>query len=75
MARRCMISGKETVAGHKVSHSQIKTKRTFKSNVQTKRLLNPVTGKMVKVNLSVYALRILRKWDREGKLYDLSLAK
>jgi large subunit ribosomal protein L28 len=75
MARRCMISGKETVSGHKVSHSQIKTKRTFKSNIQTKNLMNPATGRMMKVKLSVYALRILRKWDREGKMYDLSLAK
>ena len=75
MARRCMISGKETVSGHSVSHSQIKTKRTFKSNIQTKKLLNPATGEMVKIKLSVYALRILRKWQKEGIMYDLRQVK
>lgn len=75
MARRCVISGKETVSGHKVSHSQVKTKRTFKANIQTKKMHNPATGEMVKVKLSVYALRVLRKWQREGRVYDLRQVK
>lgn len=75
MARRCVVSGKETVSGHKVSHSQIKTKRTFKANIQSKKVLNPATGRMVKVKLSVYGLRVLRKWQKEGKMYDLDQVK
>ncbi len=71
MARRCKITGKGTVSGHKVSHSQVKTKRTFRPNIQSKNLINPVTGVKMKIRLAVSTLRMLRKWDREGKKYDL----
>ena len=71
MARVCQITGKRTVAGNNVSHSQRKTKRTFKANVHNRTLLNPATGTMMRVKLSTAALRTLAKWDREGKKYDL----
>ncbi len=71
MARRCKITGKGTISGNKVSHSQVKTKRTFRSNIQSKNLINPVTGEKMKVKLAVSTLRMLRKWDNEGKKYDL----
>lgn len=71
MARRCKITGKETVSGHKVSHSQVKTKRTFRPNIQSKNLINPATGQKMKVKLAVSTLRMLRKWQNEGKKYDL----
>ncbi|MBS4030944.1 MAG: 50S ribosomal protein L28 [Clostridiales bacterium] len=34
MARRCTICGKGTETGNAVSHSNIKTRRTWKANVQ-----------------------------------------
>lgn len=71
MARRCNITGKGTISGHNVSHSQVKTNRTFKANIQSKNLINPATGEKTKVKLAVSTLRMLRKWDREGKKYDL----
>ncbi len=71
MARVCEITGKKTVSGHNVSHSQRKTKRTFKANVHRRTLLNPATGTLMRVKLSTAALRTLAKWDREGKKYDL----
>jgi len=37
MARVCEITGKKVITGNKVSHSNIKTKRTFKPNLQTKK--------------------------------------
>ncbi|MDP4151254.1 MAG: 50S ribosomal protein L28, partial [Bacteroidota bacterium] len=37
MARVCQITGKSPVSGHSVSHSNIKTKRRFLPNLQTKR--------------------------------------
>jgi len=42
-----------------------------KPNLQTKRLLNPATGKMVKVKISARGLKTLAKWRKEGKKYDL----
>ncbi len=71
MSRICEITGKGSMTGHKVSHSQVKTKRKFKLNLQKKNLINPVTGKKMSVRLSNAALRTLKKWQREGKKYDL----
>lgn len=71
MSRTCEITGKGTAVGHKVSHSQVKTKRTFKINLQKRKLINPATGEKMSVRLSNAALRTLKKWQREGKKYDL----
>lgn len=71
MARRCAITGKGTISGNKVSHSQVKTNRKFKSNIQKKTLINPATGQKMKIKLSVSTLRILRKWQAQGRKFDL----
>lgn len=71
MARVCQITGKGTVSGHNVSHAQNKTKRTFKANLQWKNLMNPATGQMMRVRLAASALRTIKKWQAEGKKYDL----
>ena len=34
MARQCDICGKQAQVGHRVSHSNIKTKRLFRPNLQ-----------------------------------------
>ena len=39
--------------------------------LEKRRLKNPTTGKMVRVLVSNRGLRILKKWDKEGKAYDL----
>ena len=71
MSRTCQITGKNSASGHKVSHSQVKTKRKFKVNLQKKNLINPATGQKMTVRLSASAIRTLNKWQREGKVYDL----
>ncbi|XLQ19952.1 MAG: 50S ribosomal protein L28 [Candidatus Moraniibacteriota bacterium] len=71
MSRTCQITGKSSISGHKVSHSQVKTKRKFKVNLQKKNLINPATGLKMTVRLSTSAIRTLNKWQREGKKYDL----
>ena len=71
MSRTCEITGKGTATGNNVSHSQRKTRRTFKINLQKRNLINPVTGIKMSVKLSTSALRTLKKWQSEGKQYDL----
>ena len=71
MSRKCEITGKSSATGHKVSHSQVKTKRKFRVNLQKKNLINPATGEKMSVRLSTSALRTLKKWQKEGKKYDL----
>ena len=71
MSKRCQISGKKRIRGYNVSHSKVHTKRSFNTNLQKRRLLNPATGEMTTIKLTAGALRTLQKWDLEGKKYDL----
>jgi len=71
MSKVCQITGKKRTIGCSVSHSKRQTKRPVYPNLQTKRLLNPATGLMMKVKLSVSALKTLVKWQKQGKVYDL----
>lgn len=72
MSKSCIVTGKKTTVGFNVSHSNQKTKKKLYPNLQKKRLLNPATGRMVTVTISTRGLRTLKKWDREGKSYDLT---
>ena len=75
MSKSCLITGKKTTVGMHVSHSKRRVKRKLFANLQTRRLLNPATGRMVMVTISNRGLRTLKKWDREGKKYDLVALK
>ncbi len=75
MGKSCIVTGKKTVTGNRVSHANNKTKRRLKANLQKKRLLNPATGRIVTVTISARGMRTLKKWDREGKTYDLTKLK
>jgi large subunit ribosomal protein L28 len=59
MTRACQITGKRPRSGNKVSHSQRHTKRTFTPNVKKKKIM--IDGKLVKMKLSMRALRTLEK--------------
>ncbi|MBI4714286.1 50S ribosomal protein L28 [Candidatus Uhrbacteria bacterium] len=75
MSKSCLITGKKTTVGMHVSHSKRRVRRKLFANLQTRRLLNPATGRMVMVTISNRGLRTLKKWDREGKKYDLAALK
>lgn len=47
--------------GHRVSHSNIKTKVRLFTNIQTKRIFVPSLKKFVRVKLSTEALRTINK--------------
>lgn len=61
MARKCKISGKKPLAGHKISKSNHKTKRWQKPNLQYKKICNPESGHEVRVRMSTSALRSISK--------------
>jgi large subunit ribosomal protein L28 len=61
MARVCQLTGKVPVTGNKVSHSNIKTKRRFLPNLQTKRFFLAEEGKWVTLKLSTEAIRTINK--------------
>ena len=61
MARVCQLTGKVPVTGNKVSHSNIKTKRRFLPNLQTKRFYLAEEDKWVTLKLSTEGIRTVNK--------------
>ena len=61
MARVCQVTGKTPMGGHKVSHSNIKTKRRFLPNLQTKRFFFAEENKWVTLKVSTEAIRTINK--------------
>ena len=55
MAKYCEICGKGTMSGMNVSHSHLKTKRTWKPNIQRVRAI--VDGEAKRVNVCTRCLR------------------
>lgn len=49
------------ISGHNVSHSNIKTKRTFEPNLQTKKFFVPESGKWITLRVSANGLRTINK--------------
>src|SRR5438094_483896 len=65
MSRRCELTGKAAQVGHKVSHSNIKTKRRFLPNLLHVTLISDALGRSVKLRVSAHALRTI---DHRGGL-------
>jgi large subunit ribosomal protein L28 len=61
MARVCQVTGKRPITGNKVSHSNIKTKRRFLPNLQTKRFFLAEEDRWVTLKLSSDAIRTINK--------------
>ena len=61
MSRICEITGKKVMVGNRVSHSNIKTKRKFYPNLQTKRFYIPEEDKWITLKVSADGLRTINK--------------
>ncbi|NNV56273.1 50S ribosomal protein L28 [Limnovirga soli] len=61
MARVCQITGKKPITGNSVSHSNIKTKRRFLPNLQTKRFFFAEEDRWVTLKVSTEAIRTINK--------------
>jgi large subunit ribosomal protein L28 len=61
MARVCQVTGKVPVTGNKVSHSNIKTKRRFLPNLQTKRFFLAEEDKWIVLKLTTDGIRTINK--------------
>jgi len=67
MARMCAKTGKKTSFGNTRSHSLRHTRRTFRPNLQKKRVFDSKTGKFVTMKVSTAYLRTLAKRLSQGK--------
>jgi len=71
MARVCQLTGKKPMVGHTVSHSNIKTKRRFLPNLQTKRFFFAEEDRWVTLKLSGEAIRTVNKNGLASVVKDL----
>jgi len=65
MSRRCELTAKGPQVGHKVSHSNIKTKRRFLPNLCNVTLISDALGRSVRLRISTNALKSI---DHRGGL-------
>jgi large subunit ribosomal protein L28 len=61
MSKVCVLTGKKVIGGNSVSHSNIKTKRKFYPNLQTKKFYIPETGEWITLKVSTSALKTINK--------------
>ncbi|MCW3111760.1 MAG: ribosomal protein, partial [Segetibacter sp.] len=61
MARVCQVTGKKPIVGNTVSHSNIKTKRRFLPNLQTKRFYFVEEDRWITLKVSSEAIRTINK--------------
>lgn len=65
MSRKCDLTGKSALVGHKVSHSNRKTKRRFLPNLVNVTLSSDALSRTVKLRISANALKTV---DHRGGL-------
>ena len=71
MSRVCELSGKGVMSGHRVSHSNIKSKRQFRPNLNDVTLMSDTLGRSFKFRIAASTLRTV---DHRGGL-DAFLVK
>jgi large subunit ribosomal protein L28 len=57
MSRRCALTDKGVMSGHKVSHSNRKTKRKFLPNLHNVTLISDTLGRSIRLRVSTAGLR------------------
>lgn len=61
MSRVCDLTGKKAMVGNHVSHSNKKTKRRFRPNLQVKKFYIPETDEWITLKVSTSAMRTINK--------------
>jgi large subunit ribosomal protein L28 len=71
MSKVCMVTGKGPMVGHKVSHSNRKSKKRWLPNLQTKRYWVPNENRFVKLRVSTHGMKIIDKRGIETVVKEL----
>ncbi len=61
MSKVCQITGKKTITGNNVSHSNRRTKRTFQPNIHTKRFFLESEKKWITLKVTTSGMRTINK--------------
>ena len=70
MSAKCQITGKRMLTGNKVSHSQIKTKRVYKVNLQKVSLFSDALKQKLSLKIATSTLRSI---DHNGGIDNFLL--
>ena len=79
MSKKCELTGKIPLKGHKVSHANNKTKRRFLPNLKKVKFKSLILNKTIRLKVSNAALRSVDKkgsfdqFIKTAKARDLSL--
>jgi len=65
MSKKCELTGKIPLKGHKVSHANNKTKRRFLPNLKKVKLTSDILKRNLRLNVSNAAVRSV---DKKGSL-------
>jgi large subunit ribosomal protein L28 len=74
MAKICQITGKKNVFGKKISHSNKKISRSFKTNIFRKRIFIFNKNKWINIFLSKKGLKILYKKGLSFKIISNNIS-
>ena len=69
MSKKCELTGKNPLKGHKVSHANNKTKRRFLPNLKKTKFTSKILKRNLRLNVSNAAVRSV---DKKGS-FDLFL--
>ena len=69
MSKKCELTGKNPLKGHKVSHAKNKTKRRFLPNLKKVKFRSEILKRSLKLNVSNAAVRSV---DKKGT-FDIFL--
>lgn len=61
MSKVCEITGKKVMSGNRVSHSNIKTRRKFYPNLQTKKFYVPEEDAWITLRVSAKGIKNINK--------------
>ncbi|MCR5003075.1 MAG: 50S ribosomal protein L28 [Bacteroidales bacterium] len=61
MSKVCEITGRKRMVGNNVSHSKLRTKRTFDLNLKTKKFWSEAEQRFVTLRVTCKGMRIIEK--------------
>ena len=61
MSKVCEITGRKRMVGNNVSHSKLRTKRTFDLNLKTKKFWSESEQRFITLKVSCKGMRNIRK--------------
>ena len=71
MAKVCQVTGKGPMVAHKISHSNIKTKRRVLPNLQARRFWVPSLKKWLRLRVSAAGIKIIDKIGIDQVVADM----